>query len=121
MNSLSDPCCSSLMYQGLGDSSWPAEEPGALRSMVERLAELPLLCDPGDEFHYRRGLCCCCCCCCSYAAAFAAPVAPVATPVARPDVSPYSNATDVIGCVIEVVSCQLLGDFLRDGIYGSLQ
>ena len=39
---------------GLGLEGLPAvpDTPGALRRMVERLAALPLVCDPGTAFHY---------------------------------------------------------------------
>lgn len=57
--------------------------PGALRRMVEKLAALPLICEPGTAFN-------------------------------------YSHCTDVVGCIIEVVTGQLLGDFLRAEIFEPL-
>ena len=41
-----------------GGTSLPpdAEAPGGLLRMVERMAALPLLCDPGTEFHYSNSI-----------------------------------------------------------------
>ena len=58
-------------------------EPGALRREVERLAAVPLICEPGTAFHYGYGI-------------------------------------DVIGCVIEIITGQLLGDFLKKEIFEPL-
>lgn len=60
------------------------QEPGALRREVEKLAKLPLLCEPGTEFH-------------------------------------YSYSLDVIGCVLEIVTGQTLGELLRAEILEPLQ
>lgn len=56
---------------------------GSLAEMVDRLAKMPLLCEPGTEWN-------------------------------------YSNATDVLGRLVEVISGESLPDFFRNRILGPL-
>jgi CubicO group peptidase (beta-lactamase class C family) len=41
-----------FLQSDLSDVPCGAEQPGALRAVVEKLAALPLVCDPGTAFHY---------------------------------------------------------------------